>query len=311
MESLFFNGNEALAEVLKNLKINIVEIVAATSLWATPKYCNQLRREQGNTVLYPNVRKSTNNYKEIMDSEPIPLRRRREKVSEIFDNNNTFPEKAIKSAIARNENNFANYTAYHIYPQLCYDKKYYTNIENLVLIPSVIISIIDDYVEVGEALKYRAYQLYGFCLDENNPPQKPANYPANWSEPICWYEILDKQLAERKNNENVTRELFEMEKVEEKISFWSRHSIQFSDSILGNFMRLSEGENVVSKEKLRQISDMSEKEFEENFIPMTRFADADSYKIFEVHHDEVRLWKPIEKFVIGKYNHQKMLENEY
>ncbi|MDO4230359.1 MAG: hypothetical protein Q4C98_11135, partial [Capnocytophaga sp.] len=149
------------------------------------------------------------------------------------------------------------------------------------------------------------------CLDENNPPQKPANYPANWSEPIYWYELMDKQLAMRKDGENVTRDLFEMEKVEEKVSIWFRRSFRNVSPILYNFMLLQEGKKVVSKEKLRQVCDISESDFEQEFAPLTRFSDPDSCKIFEVYHDEVRLWKPIEKFVIGKYHQLKLIESQY
>lgn len=321
METKKFRGDDDLKNALKKLNINLVELVAATALWATPEYCNQLKEMKGTTTRYPNIRRKKGGEKK---GDIVELKIEGVEFIEIKADDNTYANNAIKDAIGNNRTDFIDYTTCHIYPRSCYDERYHTKIENLVLIPKAIAFLSDHFQEVEDALIYRSYELYGFCLDENNPPQKPANYPTNWLEPICTKPNINKNILKleedetKKETENIREESLseyistediedlitnEIKKIKRRVPKWfDANKNQINSIILINFMELLEDKNCVQKDELVTLCLPKIEKFFGNFNQMTNFGERNHGKVFDVHNDVIYLWKPIRNFVISMLN---------
>jgi hypothetical protein len=162
------NGNTALQNATVKLNIDLVSLIAETSIWADhhkPGY---------KEVWYPGFRRGKRGEKKgtVIAGEHI--------------DDNTRANYAIKQAcgLSSKKQKIEQYTTCHIYPNSCYNANYYTAIPNLVLIPRAVAGLSDFHGEVIAALKYRSYELYGWYPKEEALPVKPKNYPSNWQKPI-------------------------------------------------------------------------------------------------------------------------------
>ena len=76
-----------------------------------------------------------------------------------------------------------NYAVCHVWPGTCYDERYHTSIANLILVPSAIAGLTDHDPLTTQAIKYRAYELYGWHPEGVERPVRPHGYPSMWPEP--------------------------------------------------------------------------------------------------------------------------------
>ncbi|WP_400191113.1 hypothetical protein [Hymenobacter sp. B81] len=143
----------------------LLQLVAATSLWADRSTVDMLRQEAGNGTArwFLNVRRTR------VKSEVGLF------VDGVYLDDNSKANWAIKTAIGY-PGKFKKFHACHIYDahNEAYDPLYFCSIPNLVLIPSAIHSLADHSSECKQLLKYRAYWLYGFY--KGTIPIKPSYY---------------------------------------------------------------------------------------------------------------------------------------
>lgn len=293
------DGNELLINSLEKLNINLNQLIAETSIWASPEYCNQLEINTGSSTRYPNFRRKRH-YETKGDT-----------VDGIKLDDNTYANNAIKHAIGINRKDITNFHTCHIYPNTCYDERYHTKIQNLVLIPNSIAQLSDNFDDIKKILQYRSYELYGWHPIEEATPEKPVNYPTNWKKPI----ENNKQFSQKdiifENNEAyyefdrdsyLEKENSEIEKIYNRIPQWLRKGkTQINSIILITFLELLNEEKYVSKEDLRNACTPLVKDFSGNYNQMVNFGEKNHGKVFEHDKDTVRLWEPIANFVLNEY----------
>ena len=81
--------------------------------------------------------------------------------------------------------NLVGFECCHIWPRTCYDPRYHTAIANLVLLPRVLAGLTDHDPSIQRAIQYRAFELYRWYPDGEQPPEQPQVYPENWREPMA------------------------------------------------------------------------------------------------------------------------------
>lgn len=178
-----FDGYKILNEALLNLKIDLTALVAATGLWANPEVHETLVRNSGHGAWNPGVRRFKKG--------------KGEKKGDIVKGNklddNTYANYAIKRALGIGGCE-SNFSVCHIWEESCYDDIYHTTIANLILLPAPLQSLTDFHPEVRVALKYRAYELYGWHPKSKPIPIKPASYPSNWRAPLPFTDKIKKSI---------------------------------------------------------------------------------------------------------------------
>lgn len=303
------NGNDQLINALKKLNIDIVSLVAETSVWASPTVCEQLISETGSSTRFPNVRR-----KRIEET-------RGEFVNGIKMDDNTYANNAIKNAIGVRRQDISDFQTCHIFPNTCYDERYHTCIPNLVLIPNAIAQLSDNFEDVIKALQYRSYELYNWYPEGFSQPIKPENYPTNWQEPISPKEKISKNTLKKQENEvsfedtkelYIDRESTEIEKVLRKVPIWiEKADQQINSIILISFLDLLQDNEFVSRKQLKEECASRVNDFDGNFSQMAQFGQKNHGKVFEVVKDEVRLWEPVSEFIKNLYKiHQLELSNK-
>jgi hypothetical protein len=140
----------------------------------------------------------------------------------------------------------------------------------------------------------------------------PNNYPDNWKEPLknnklkINKNILEEQevLIDEEKDNYLNRVGFEIDKVKNKIpNLWLPNPTQINSKILINFMKLLSQSKTkfVSQRELKEMC-FSIKDFNGNFNQMSYLGEKNHGKVFEVDGDNVKLWEPVEKFIIDEWN---------
>lgn len=295
-----WDGNKDLFAAVEKMKLDLLGLVAETSIWVDPKVCVLLKNKTGSVVRYPDVRRKKSGEQRGMGKSGIRL------------DDNTYANNAIKKAVGATRINMAGYEACHIWPKSCYDERYHTALPNIVLIPSAIASLSDESEEVIKALQYRSYELYQWLPEGKKPPLRPKNYPNNWQSPInigkvkITDEFAQKEVeADFENDRDGYMDKVKNEtlKIVEKLPGWLKKPSQINHAIFINYMRLLGGNNkeYVSRDVLRK-SCSSIKTFDTNFTQMSCFGVKNHGKIFDVSGNEIRLWEPVEKFAKNLWN---------
>lgn len=293
------DGNEILVEALDKLQINLNELIAATSIWASMEYCKELELNTGISVRFPNVRR----------------KRHYEKKGDVIDgirlDDNTYANNAIKNAIGINRKDLTNFHTCHIYPNTCYDERYHTKIQNLVLLPNSIAQLSDNFDEVKKILQYRSFELYGWYPEEEMQPTKPLNYPLNWRDPIELNKQISPKILHEENRSialEIDKEIYfdrekeEIEKVYNRVPKWlNKGKTQINSTILITFLELLDDKGFVSRELLKDKCELLVNDFKGNFSQMAQFGVKNHGKVFEVDKDEVKLWEPISNYVMELY----------
>jgi hypothetical protein len=139
----------------------LINLVASTSLWASPIIVGRLFEEKNNPTASwcINARRFRKSKKEIKGF-----------VNGFYLDSNTKANNAIKAALglAVKPTNFATC---HIYEKSTYDCKYHTSIPNLVLVPRPLYALTDHLAECNDFLKYYSFRQYGFYV--GTKPSKP------------------------------------------------------------------------------------------------------------------------------------------
>jgi hypothetical protein len=295
------NGNKELAKAIKKLNIDLVKLVAETSIWVSPLMCEQVKNKKGSVARFPNVRRGKND------------ETKGDVINGIRIDDNTYANNAIKWAVGIDRKNITDYETCHIWTDTCYNERYHTALPNLVLIPRAIASLSDHSEEIINALKYRSYELYGWYPDEEIQPGEPQNYPTNWKEPVMdgnlkiEKSLLEEQerkvLIEAENDNYKDKVAKEIDKINSKVPKWFLNPKQINSTILINFMNLLSQSKTryVSKKSLEQLCS-SVKDFAGNFNQMVYFGKNNHGKVFEKDGDDVRLWEAIEKLIWDEWN---------
>jgi hypothetical protein len=296
------SGNEELAKAAKKLNIDLTRLVAETSIWASPEFCEQLKQKNGEVVYYPNVRRGRNN------------ETKGDIINGIRIDDNTYANVAIKNAVGIDRKDIKDYETCHIWEDTCYDERYHTAIPNLVLIPNAIASLSDHSEDITNALKYRSYELYGWYPKEKSQPQKPCNYPDNWQEPAKNTKIKGSKkqeeqsiLMEIEGNIYTDKIKKEIGKVTRVVPGWFQKSDQINHNILVNFLKLL-GENstkVVSSDDLKNRCNI--KTFKVNLTDMANISAHGHGKVFEIIEDNITLWEPVAQFILDEWNNHPEL----
>lgn len=294
------DGNEQLKNALEKLNIDLLSLIAETSIWVSPEACKLIKRQYGSTTRNPNVRRGKKHEK------------KGDVINGIRIDDNTYANSAIKSTIGKNIR-FDNFITCHIYPNTCYDERYHTKIENLVLIPNSIAQLSDNFEAVRNILQYRSFELYGWYPEEEIEPIKPINYPTNWKEPISVTikESLNNQSIKANSdvdlNKSFDREKEEIKKIKRKLPLWMKsEGKQCNSIILFTFLDMLKDEEFVSRKKLMVECGAAIKDFNGNFNQMAQFGEKNHGKVFEVKGDNVYLWQPVAKFILDSYHKYKM-----
>ena len=183
------NGQQLIKDACKLLNINLVDLVAATTIWAHPDSVNLLRslHVNPNALWKFNIRRHFHTETRRVISE----------VDGCYLDENTEANKAIK-IVTGNIAEAGTFHVCHIYEGSCYEKDYHLSIPNLVLIPKEIATLTDHDHNVKEALKYRSYELYNFHYQ--TIPIKPIGYDKLfWRKPTPFtLDIKESILSRRK-----------------------------------------------------------------------------------------------------------------
>lgn len=298
------NGSEEVTKALEKLDFDLVSLIAETSIWADPEYCINLKRNTGSVTMNPKCRRGRTEEK------------RGDKIDGITIDDNTYANNAIKRAVGIKREDISDYEACHIWANTCYDERYHTAIPNLVLIPRAIASLSDHMEAVIDALKYRSYELYKWKPEEvEEAPLKPAKYPSNWREPQQYIKnIINKKSLQEYEMESLIeidqirycdKIKNEIEKVERRVPKWLANSTQINSIILNEFMLLACTNKTlcVSKADLETRCILKGvKDFNGNFNQMLHFGDNNHGKVFDMQGEYIKLWEPVQVFIITEWN---------
>lgn len=167
-------GLAAFRAAVERLHFDLAALVAAVGLWVPP----DLQRGHVSPTnpagaVYPRVRRARMGSGERPGATIDGIR---------LDRNN-YAGAAIREALGGRGKALGGYQACHVWPDTCYDPRYHTSLANLVLVPAPLVSLTDHDPDVMAALKFRAFELYGWHPSEESAPPRPPRYPTTWLEP--------------------------------------------------------------------------------------------------------------------------------
>jgi len=177
----------SLEEALGQLKIDLRPLVAVCGYWSPIEAFKQLVGENGFGVWYVQVKRHKLGESGEIGREQDGVRH----------DNNTYANTAIKQACGFKKSELDGYEACHIWSKSTYDIRYHTCLANLVLLPRTLAGISDHFEPLSVALRYRAFQLYGWKPEEEKDPIKPEGYPSLWSSPMPFTDLVKDRLRRR------------------------------------------------------------------------------------------------------------------
>lgn len=166
------NGADLLAQVTREMGLNLSEFVARCAIWAHPRVFAELARIDPHAAWYPGVRR-----KQVGEERGALL-------DGVRLDDNSKANQAIKLA-ALGIRKATQLHACHVWPRSCYDARYHTAIGNLVLVPAPIASLTDHDRSVAASLRRRAFELYAWRPEGEAEPERHEDYPA----PDVWRAI--------------------------------------------------------------------------------------------------------------------------
>ena len=169
------NGFNETAKACTKLGISLEKMVASVAIFACPKDVAIIVARFGDARMYTNVRRKKN--KEA----------RRTFINGEYVDDNTLVNRSFKGGFK--PETFEDYHVCHIW-DLVHDVMYFSEIRNLVLIPSGIHALSDHNKTIIDMLRYRAWELYGWSPN-GMEPNKPDNYPS----PSDWAACLPFSLS--------------------------------------------------------------------------------------------------------------------
>ena len=167
--------------------IHLSVLVAETALWANPEVFRLLTTENGTGCYFPGTRRARKGSGEkpsqVLNGERL--------------DNNTYANHAAKRAVGLGRG-AEDFEVCHIWPKSCYDARYHTCVANLVLLPRPLAGLTDHDVEISAALRYHAYELYGWHPIEMQTPKRPDYYPEEWRAPEPFGQEIALALTRRR-----------------------------------------------------------------------------------------------------------------
>ncbi len=168
----------------------LITLVAKTTLWANPEVYKRLMNYGGSGAWYPNARRFKKG-----EVEKKGFAKNGERLDD-----NTYANYACKRAlVGTNRKLISGFSVCHIWPKTCYDKRYHTNIANLVLMPRAIAGLSDFHTEIQLALQFHSYVLYQWYPDNEKQPKRPKLYPSKWLDPLPFTTSIESALTRRKS----------------------------------------------------------------------------------------------------------------
>lgn len=173
------------ATIRHNVHLSV--LVAETGLWAHPEVFRRLRAENGTGCFFPRVRRARRSVGEqpndVVDGERL--------------DHNAYANHAAKRAVGLGRG-AVGFEVCHIWPRSCYDVRYHTCVANLVLLPRPLAGLTDHDPEISAALRYRAFELYGWHPEEQPSPGRPGFYPTDWRSPEPYSNAVAAAIAGRR-----------------------------------------------------------------------------------------------------------------
>lgn len=161
------NGINETVKACTNLGISLEKLVANVAIFACPKDVNNIVHNYGDARMYTNVRRKRNK------------ENRRTFINDDYVDDNTLVNRSFKRGFK--PQTFEEYHVCHIW-DLVHDVKYFSEVRNLVLIPSGIHALSDHNKSIIDILRYRAWDLYHWAPN-GKAPGRPTNYPlpSDWA----------------------------------------------------------------------------------------------------------------------------------
>ncbi|MCX6893922.1 MAG: hypothetical protein NTZ16_00085 [Verrucomicrobia bacterium] len=169
------------------LKIDLRPLVALCGYWSPVEAFQKLREENGFGVWHEKVRRHK-------AGEPG---KKGSVIDGVRHDDNTYANTAVKQACGFEKKQPVGYETCHIWPKSTYDIRYHTCLANLVLLPRTLAGISDHYEPLSVALRYRAFELYGWKPEEQDEPIKPEGYPLIWSSPVTFTTLILDRIRRR------------------------------------------------------------------------------------------------------------------
>jgi hypothetical protein len=186
MSKPIFDAREMLKATAERHGIRFEALIAETGLWASPEVHRTLI-EAGSAAWFPGVRRKRG-----------AAENRGETVDGITFDDNTKANQAIKLAVGYHRKQLVGFETCHIWPETCYDPACHTAIANLVLLPRALAGFSDHDPAVSAALKFRAFELYGWHPAGAMPPERPQNYPVDWRPAEDFSDAVRNALSRRR-----------------------------------------------------------------------------------------------------------------
>jgi len=111
---------------------------------------------------------------------------------------NSYANHATKQALGLGREGPDGFEVCHTWSGSAYDTNCHTVFANLLLLPRTLASLTDHDSDIQATLKYRAYELYGWCPVGEASPAKPFFYPEEWREPLPFDDVVLRALKRRK-----------------------------------------------------------------------------------------------------------------
>ena len=145
-----------------------------------------------------------------------------------------------------------------------------------------------------------AYKV-SIVLDNENLEESLLSIMGNTK--LLLNEFQEKKSIDSSVKNESELELEEIKKIKKRVPLWLKRQHQRNYKILASFMSLSENnKNLISLSLLEKHSNLeSTKEFSSHYSQMKIIAPKAHGKVFEEENGQVKLWKPIEDFVVNLF----------
>lgn len=177
------NGNAVFWQLCTNHGVNPADLLAESAQWVDPRVFKAL------PVAFPHAARGLPAFNANWEATE---RKETNKLANL----------ALYKALGETRLNDRSWTVCHLWDCIVdqknvvvTDRRFYTCLANMVLLPTPLKALTDSVPEIKRVLRFRSYQIFGWCCDYTNPiVQAEANeianmsvnaqFPAHW--PVAW-----------------------------------------------------------------------------------------------------------------------------